>query len=355
MSNEHSSETKASKLWKKMENERDGKTAATVSKARAAFEDAHRLIEGLYLNKVFKAETLRSALSYEPEEGDVFIASYPKCGTTWLQHIVLNIFFAGKLTPHELEKMRKGSYLEFVGAEGARKLHRPTAIKTHLPYFKLPYPAKAKYIYVTRNPYDCCVSYYHHLRAMPWHRFAEGTFDELLDMFIEGKVDYGDYFDHLFSWYEHRDDPNVLFLTYEEVKKNARSCVLSIADFLGKQEYGDRLRTNPEYLETVLSGISFETMKKLSFSIGASTDESHRKREGCANDSSQVPRSTQVKISPYKNRDEGPLVGDLVRKGVVGDWRNQFSPEKITRMKAWIARKTQGSDVMELWNDVYLP
>ncbi|KAK8785125.1 hypothetical protein V5799_008512 [Amblyomma americanum] len=69
---------------------------------------------------------------------------------------------------------------------------------------------------------------------MPWHRFAEGTFYELFDMFIEGKVDYGDYFDHLIAWYPRRDATNVLFLTCEELKKNTTAWVFRIADFVDR-------------------------------------------------------------------------------------------------------------------------
>ncbi|KAK8785124.1 hypothetical protein V5799_008511 [Amblyomma americanum] len=301
------------------------------------------------------AETLRSALSYEPEEGEVLIASYPKCGTTWLQHIVLNIFFSGESTPEELEDVRKSSYLEFIGAEGARKLRRPAAIKTHLPFSKLPYSEKVKYIYVARNPYDCCVSYYHHFRTRPWHHFAEGTFEEHLDMFVEGKVDYGDYFDHLLPWYELRHASNVLFITYEELKKDTAAWVLRIADFLGKQEYGGRLRAHPRYLEMVLNAISFESMKKLTFSLESPTDQSCRKEDGGIEESSEVFPKLKGKMSSSQKLDGGPRLGDLLWKGVVGDWKNHFSPQQIARMKAWIECKTGSSDVMDLWKDLQLP
>lgn len=45
----------------------------------------------------------------------------------------------------------------------------------------------------------------------------------------------------------------------------------------------------------------------------------------------------------------------FVRKGIVGDWRNYFTPEQIKETKDWIARKTEGSEVMTLWNNCDLP
>ena len=36
----------------------------------------------------FPREALASALDYRAEPHDIFVASYPKCGTTWLQNIV---------------------------------------------------------------------------------------------------------------------------------------------------------------------------------------------------------------------------------------------------------------------------
>lgn len=50
-------------------------------------------------------------------------------------------------------------------------------------------------------------------------------------MFEQGKVDFGDYFDHLLSWYAHRNNPNVLFVTYEELKKDTAGWILKLADF----------------------------------------------------------------------------------------------------------------------------
>lgn len=82
---------------------------------------------------------------------------------------------------------------------------------------------------------DCCVSFYHHTENIAGYNFQGGSFDDYFELFINGQVDYEDYFDCVMSWYEHRNDPNVLFITYEELKKDTVKNVLKIAEFMGPQ------------------------------------------------------------------------------------------------------------------------
>uniref|UniRef100_A0A6M2E5L2 Putative sulfotransferase n=1 Tax=Amblyomma tuberculatum TaxID=48802 RepID=A0A6M2E5L2_9ACAR len=329
------------------EAEKDAKEAC---QSRPAYLNAYRDFDGLYVSHLFTDRNLRSALSYEPLESDVFIVSYPKCGTTWMQHITYNIYRDGVPPADHMEFMTMAPFLELLGAEGAHAMPRPGAIKTHLPFNKQPYSPKAKYIYVTRNPYDCCVSFYYHTKNFPPYLFEDGTFDQFFDMFVEGKVDYGDYFDHVLSWYEHRGDSNVFFVTYEDIKKDTPGWVLKIADFLGKEEYGDKLRRQPDVFEKILGAISIESMKKINAVI-----KTWSKQVASAPPEFLPPGMRSIVESIDISLLTKPAQGDFVRKGIVGDWRNHFSPEQIDRMKKRIALKTAGSDLMDLWRDTDLP
>ncbi|XP_065294490.2 sulfotransferase ssu-1-like [Dermacentor albipictus] len=313
------------------------------------YEQYHE-VDGYYISKSFPEECVRSALSYKTQPGDLFIVSYPKCGTTWMQHIVYNIINGHPPPKNQLLSWIEMPFLEAQGAESVEDMQRPGPIKTHMAFRFQPYSKDAKYIYVARNPYDCCVSHFYHTRNAPIYRFQEGTFDQFFDMFVEGKVDVGDYFDHLLSWHAHRNDPNVLFVTYEQLKKDINAWVVKIADFIG-EEFGQKLRSDNSRLENVLLNISVKNMKEiLNDSMKTLFDDPETAL------GSKVPKwIALMRESIGADACDRPMTGDFVRKGVVGDWRNHFSEDQVKRLKKRIHEKTLGSDVMDLWKDADIP
>ncbi|KAH9362321.1 hypothetical protein HPB48_002299 [Haemaphysalis longicornis] len=148
----------------------------------------------------------RQALEFVPREGDVVLVTYPKCGTHWVQQILQLIVSGGPLG---------GQLLRMAGQDAA---HRA-----------------ARYVYVARNPWDCCKSFYHHTRTFPPADFHDGSFDDFLELFVSGQTDHGDFFDHVLPWYSLRARHNVLFITYEQLAKQPRDTVLDIARFFGPQ------------------------------------------------------------------------------------------------------------------------
>lgn len=312
--------------------------------------DSYRDVDGLRMLKFFDETNVRFAMNYEPRDDDVFIASYPKCGTTWTQYIVSNLFTHGNPPKTTVDFMLSSPIIELTGVDAVRKMPRPGALMTHLPYDKCKYSTKAKYIYVTRNPYDCCVSYYHFMKYYTPSKCEDVSFSKFFDLFISGKVLYGDYFDHLLSWYAHRNDPNMLFLTYEKLQQDTTYWVQRIADFLG-EEYGDASRKDKEYLAKVLESCSVQNMKSV---LKDPTKVWIRK-------ALELPPERRIaSLEPYRNnpahQEETLSGGGLVRKGVVGDWKSLFTPEHIERMKRWIADKTSTApDVLKLWEGLGLP
>ena len=166
---------------------------------------------------------------------DVWVVTYPKCGTTWTQQIVRLIRNNGVQ-----DDVRISTAVPWLEAGPPRfsvnveKLPRPRAFKSHYPYDIFPcgppHTTPCKYIYVTRNPKDVAVSLYFQMKSL----FIPGIeWDDYWRKFVAGEVEFGNYFDHLLSWLPHKDDKNVLFLKYEDMKRDLPGAVSTIASFIG--------------------------------------------------------------------------------------------------------------------------
>ncbi|CAN7942443.1 unnamed protein product, partial [Ixodes hexagonus] len=309
----------------------------------------YKEVDGLYTTSFFHEDNLRSAFAYKPRPDDVFVATFPKCGTTWMQCIVHCILNDGVLPDNSVDFMLASPFIDFTGAEGPDRMPRPGAIKTHLPFDKVPYSSQAKYIYVARNPYDCCVSLYYHMRSTLFNPPEDEDFGQFLERFIRGKVIFGDYFHHLLSWYQRRHDPNVLFLTFEELKRDTPSVIPRVADFLGKH-YGCKLRQDSALLRKVLEAVDMRELRKI-FDDDMQTMTSRL----FSLPPERALRSLGGRKELHGAVQEAPKKNPFIRKGVIGDYRSHFTTDQTSKMKLWIASKTKGSDVMLLWKDIDLP
>ena len=179
------------------------------------------LIEGIALPPTANIETFRSALNYKAQADDIFLAVYPKSGTTWMQVILYTLMNDGQAFDNNMtEYFARTPFLEVVGEQGIRNMHRPCVIKTHLPFDRIPYHESAKYICVVRNPKDVCVSFYYFLLKHIGIQPDQTLFDGFFEAFINGNVYYGDYFEHLHSVWKRKDDANVFLTSYEEMKRD---------------------------------------------------------------------------------------------------------------------------------------
>ncbi|GIY63092.1 sulfotransferase 1C2A [Caerostris extrusa] len=117
-------------------------------------------MNGLLYSEMFSPKCFQEALEYKPKPGDVFIDTYPKCGTTWMQNVAMYIFRKGKEMEKSTDFLKLAPFIDLLGMEGIINMPRPGAFKTHLPYSYMPNSPDAKYIFVARNPKDCCVSFF---------------------------------------------------------------------------------------------------------------------------------------------------------------------------------------------------
>ncbi|KAH9377740.1 hypothetical protein HPB48_004864 [Haemaphysalis longicornis] len=175
---------------------------------------------------------------------------------------------------------------------------------------------------------------------MSIYRFEDGSFDDFLEAFLEGDFGYGDYFEHLAVGYSLKSEPNVFFVTYEELKKDFRGTVLRLARFIG-DSYGSMLENEGK-----------EGQKLLDLIVERSAAENMRSIMGLF-----LGEHTNTQVNDrlkefYASNKGGEKYHNFVRRAVVGVWKEYFSCDQLRRMEATIASKTSGSDVMSLWSDI---
>lgn len=300
------------------------------------------LVRGLAFPKPFLVpKVVEDLIDYKPCDKDIFIVTYPKCGTTWTQFLVWEIMHKGAVPPSPNQIMFKHiPFMEYIGIEHIQTLPEPRVMKTHLPFHLQPYSPSSKYIYVIRNPWDCCVSYYYHHcldSALPFL-----SFDAYFKLFITGELAWGDFFDHVLSWHAHRNEPNVLFLTYEEMKKDTRKTLFEIARFLGESYY-ESLQ-DEEVVENCLKHSDFKYLKEMGMFFLKPGDDSTDSEAACVH-LGEIDRS---------NAKDDPNIEEVkfFRKGVVGDWRNHFSQDQIKDFNEYLTIKLKGTEMEGFWKPI---
>uniref|UniRef100_H2Y230 Sulfotransferase n=1 Tax=Ciona intestinalis TaxID=7719 RepID=H2Y230_CIOIN len=88
------------------------------------------------------------------------------------------------------------------------------------PYNFMQINPNTKYLYIARNSKDAFVSFYFHIRGCEkTYGTNNPDINKLYDQYMNREVQFNCYFDHLNEQYSHRNDPNVLFLLYEDIKQ----------------------------------------------------------------------------------------------------------------------------------------
>jgi hypothetical protein len=174
--------------------------------------------------------------SYRPRPTDVIITPFGKCGTTWLQQTFHTLRTGGDMDFDDISRVVPWiETAKIVGLDiEAPQRAEPRGFKSHLHYEAL--PKGAKYVVSLRDPKDAFVSMY---------RFMEGWFLEpgavSLEEFAPHWLQNESYFKHLVSWWNVRDDPNVLIFTYEAMTADPEGHIRRLAAFCGLPLDGELL------------------------------------------------------------------------------------------------------------------
>lgn len=223
---------------------------------------------------------------YDPRPDDIVIATYPKCGTTWMQRIVGLLVFQSP-EPKPIMQIsvwidrRFPQPIEGVIAQIEAQEHR-RFLKSHLPLDGMPFYDEVKYIHVARDGRDVCMSFHNHCAGYTEHMVAglnqSGLEDETIGRPYPEPLDDPAEFFHRWitrgevpgqqdgspgmsffhferTWWDARHRPNVLLVHYNDLKADLAGEMTRIAHFLA-------ISVDATLWPELVEAASFEAMRR---------------------------------------------------------------------------------------------
>jgi hypothetical protein len=209
------------------------------------------------LKRSESAESVAEGLAFQPGSTDVFITTYPKCGTTWCSFIAHTLRSRGDLDFDEITSvvpwtiLAKDCGLDLTAAQP----FQPRLYKSHEDYHTV--PKGGKYIYVARHPSKVFASLYPFLLSFAQVPQSSIPLEEFFEKRVIRDPSYGGIWAHYLSFYQERHNPNVLWLFYEDLIEDLPKCVETMATFMGIALDGD-----DELRALTLKHAAFDFMKE---------------------------------------------------------------------------------------------
>jgi Sulfotransferase domain len=228
------------------------------------------------------------------DRNDIFLASYPRSGSTWTRFVLYEIL-AGESS--SFDNVNRG--IPENGIQWGAKPLLPgegRLIKTHEPYRK----EYGRAVYLVRDMRDVIFSQFSREKELG---ILYDDFDDYLAKFLQGRISgFGAWHTHVRSWL---DSPlaargGLLVLKFEDYRNDNEAAINQMLDFFGVEAD----------LEVVRSAIANNTLEKM------------RQKE-----------LQSATLHQARNGEEGRFV----RQGSVGGWREKFTDEQLRLIDSYAA------------------
>ncbi|CAI9776468.1 unnamed protein product [Fraxinus pennsylvanica] len=289
-----------------------------------------------YHDTWFNSTTLKGVMlaqdHFVARPTDIFLATFPKCGTTWLKALAFTIVNRNRydFSDHPLLTKNPQALFPFLEIFSLRDHENedeleisssPRLFSIHTPYPHLPesvrsWASACRIVYVVRDPKDVFVSSWYHMKKIRSKELPQLTIEECFKMFCEGVYQFGPYWDHVLGFWNAsmQSLDKVLILTYEDLKKNPIDSAKKMAKHLG----------HPFSVDEEKNGIVEETVKLCSFDNLSNLE---------------VNKTGVTKIASFRYYENHVFF----RKGSVGDWQTHLTPEMVEKINEISKQKFRGT------------
>ena len=210
---------------------------------------------------------------FEFREGDIVIGTFSKSGTTLTQQIVSELLSNGTATSMGSEQSPWVDCTFMLDSRrAAEAIPGRRFLKSHLPADALPIDSRVRYINVGRDPRDVFWSWHNHHMS-----FNEGFYEFAASVgshwprpdpdirrsylaWIDGSAGeevHGGYCQYAQSWWNLRDQPNVLLVHFNQYKADLEAVIRRIASFLD-------IEVDERQMPAILEHCSLDYMRKVS-------------------------------------------------------------------------------------------
>ena len=207
-------------------------------------------------------------------------------------------------------------YMEFkIPIEKALSKPSPRLFTSHLPLGHIKHyitDNKVKVIHVRRQIPDVLTSFYHFYRTNPYFGKFQVSFDDFFKIFEARHLAYGDPIEYNQDWWDARGNDNILYVTYEEMKRDIRAVIRKAASFLKKS-------VNDGTVDRIAEATSISAMRKNPY-LNPGTTKKQLQEEG------------DMKADQL-DEEGGMTANQFYRKGVVGDWKLHFNAEQTAYLQ----------------------
>jgi len=162
-----------------------------------------------------QARYQRWLAAFGEADSDVYVGTYSKSGTTWMQVLLYQLTTPGSMDFDHLFDVSPWVWYAALRRVPPATVPAPRILKSHDRIEHFAPDVRGRFVCVLRDGKDVCVSWFHHRRSFKGYT---GTWDAHVDEFIHGE-DYS-WFRHVRGWLDNPHGLPITYVHFEDLRRD---------------------------------------------------------------------------------------------------------------------------------------